>query len=130
LQPVLEFDGELTMDQITPRFLEQLKALQPFGAGNPEPVFVARGVTLMGQPKVMREKHLKMKLRRYVNVEPGAMSRGLDALGWRMAHRLGDDPLAGGDRLDVMFRIEENTHQDFGGVLQMVLSDYRRAEGR
>jgi len=130
LQPVLEFDGELTMDQITPRFWEQLKALQPFGAGNPEPVFVARGVTLMGQPKVMREKHLKLKLRRYVNVEPGALSRGLEALGWRMAHRLGADPLAGGDLLDVLFRIEENTHQDFGGVLQLVLSDYRRAEGR
>ena len=129
LQPVLEFDGELTMEQVTPRFWEQLRALQPFGTGNPEPVFVARGVTLMGQPKVMREKHLKLKLRRYVNVEPGALARGLDALGWRMAHRLGAEPLAGGDVLDVLFRIEQNTHKDFGGVLQLVLSDFRRTEG-
>jgi single-stranded-DNA-specific exonuclease len=128
LQPVLEFDGELTMEQVTPRFWEQLRALQPFGTGNPEPVFVARGVTLMGQPKVMREKHLKLKLRRYVNVEPGALARGLDALGWRMAHRLGAEPLAGGDVLDVLFRIEQNTHPDFGGGLQLVLSDFRRAE--
>ena len=128
LHPVLEFDGELSMEQVTPRFWEQLRALQPFGTGNPEPVFVARGVTLLGQPKVMREKHLKLKLRRYVNVEPGALSRGLDALGWRMAHRLEAEPLAGGEAVDVLFRIEQNTHKDFGGVLQLVLSDFRRAE--
>jgi hypothetical protein len=43
-----------------------------------------------------------------------------------MAHRLVDDPLAGGDQVDVMFRIEQNTHKDFGGGLQLVLSDFRR----
>jgi single-stranded-DNA-specific exonuclease len=131
-QPVLEFDGELTMEQVTPRFWEQLRALQPFGMGNPEPVFVARGVTLMGEPRVMREKHLKLKLRRYAgmpaNSQPGALARGLDALGWRMAHRLQDEPLSGGAALDVLFRIEQNTHKDFGGGLQLVLSDFRRAQ--
>ncbi len=71
LQPVLEYDGELAMEQVTPRFWEQLRALQPFGMGNPEPVFVARGVTLMGEPKVMREKHMKLKLRRYVSSAAG-----------------------------------------------------------
>jgi single-stranded-DNA-specific exonuclease len=128
LQPVLEFDGELTMEQVTPRFWESLRALQPFGIGNPEPIFVARGVTLMGEPKVMREKHLKLKLRRYVNSQSGALARGLDALGWRMSHRLEAEPLSGGDAMDLLFRIEQNTHPDFGGSLQLVLSDFRRAE--
>jgi single-stranded-DNA-specific exonuclease len=127
LQPVLEFDGELTMEQVTPRFWESLRTLQPFGMGNPEPVFVARGVVLMGEPKVMREKHLKLKLRRYLKSPPGALTRGLDALGWRMAHRLEAEPLSGGDALDVLFRIEQNTHPDFGGGLQLVLSDFRRS---
>jgi single-stranded-DNA-specific exonuclease len=147
LQPVLEFDGELTMDQVTPRLWEQLRALQPFGMGNPEPVFMARGATLIGEPKVMREKHMKLKLRRYASVAgsadraagardaardaapvagAGALARGLDALGWRMAHRLEAAPLAGGDTVDVLFRIEQNTHKDFGGGLQLVLSDFRR----
>jgi single-stranded-DNA-specific exonuclease len=127
LQPLLEYDGELTMDQITPRFWESLRALQPFGVGNPEPVFVVRGATLMGEPKVMREKHLKLKLRRYGS-QPGALARSLDALGWRMAHRLETDPISGGDALDVLFRIEQNTHPEFGGGLQLVLSDFRRPE--
>jgi single-stranded-DNA-specific exonuclease len=99
--------------------------------GNPEPVFVARGATLIGEPKVMREKHMKLKLRRYVGSQNGsqtsALARGLDALGWRMAHRLEAEPIAGGDQVDILFRIEQNTHPDFGGGLQLVLSDFRRA---
>jgi single-stranded-DNA-specific exonuclease len=131
LQPALEFDGELTMEQVTPRFWESLRSLQPFGMANPEPVFAARGVTMIGEPRVMREKHLKLKLRRYSNAPgspaPGGFARGLDALGWRMAHRLQAEPLAGEETLDVLFRIEQNTHKNFGGVLQLVLSDFRRA---
>jgi single-stranded-DNA-specific exonuclease len=140
LQPVVEYDGELTMEQVTPRLWEHLRALQPFGMGNPEPVFLVRGATLMGEPKVMREKHLKLKLRRYAvgagghaakdaASASGVLAQGLDALGWRMAHRLEAEPLAGGDAVDVLFRIEQNTHKDFGGGLQLVLSDFRRAVG-
>ena len=141
LQPVLEYDGELTMEQVTPRFWEQLRSLQPFGMGNPEPLFVARGVSVLGEPKVMREKHLKLRLRRYVSRAPGhaaknaappsgaqVLARGLDALGWGMAHRLQNEPLSGGAALDVLFRIEQNTHEDFGGGLQLVLSDFRRSD--
>ncbi len=127
LQPVLEYDGEITMEQVTPRFWESLRALQPFGMGNPEPVFLARSTTLMGEPKVMREKHLKFKLRRQSGAQTG-LARTLDALGWRMAHRLESEPVAGGDELDLLFRIEQNTHPDFGGGLQLVLADFRRAQ--
>jgi single-stranded-DNA-specific exonuclease len=131
LQPVLEYDAELGLDQVTPKLWEALRSLQPFGAGNPEPIFLARGVRTMGEARVMREKHLKLKLRRYGNGDDksaATLARGLDALGWRMAHRLESEPLAGGDAVDVLFRIEQNTHPDFGGGLQLVLSDFRRAE--
>ena len=125
LGPVVEFDGELSLEQVMPRMWEQLRLLRPFGMGNPEPVFLARAASMIGEPRVMREKHLKLKLRR----DSGSgMARGLTALGWRMAHRLQHEPLAGGDRVDLLFRIEENTHRDFGGGLQLVLADFRRAE--
>jgi len=127
LQPALEYDGELAMDDVTPRFFESLRALQPFGMANPEPIFLSRGATLMGEPRIMREKHMKLKLRRYTTSPTGAMARGLDALGWRMAHRLEAEPCVGGDLVDILFRIEQNTHPDFGGGLQLVLSDFRRA---
>ena len=44
-----------------------------------------------------------------------------------MAHRLEKEPFSGGEALDVIFRIEQNTHEDFGGGLQLVLSDFRRS---
>ena len=93
-----------------------------------EPIFLSRGATLMGEPRIMREKHMKLKLRRYTTSPTGALARGLDALGWRMAHRLATEPVSGGDALDVLFRIEQNTHPDFGGGLQLVMTDFRRAE--
>ena len=69
--------------------LGAVASLQPFGMGNPEPVFLARGVTLMGEPRVMREKHLKLKLRRYVSASRARWPVGWTHLagGWRTAWR-------------------------------------------
>jgi single-stranded-DNA-specific exonuclease len=60
--PALHFDAELSLDQITPELFRLLQRLEPFGVGNPEPVFAARGVRLTAPPRVMKEKHVKLKL--------------------------------------------------------------------
>ena len=129
MEPVMEYDAEIELDQVTPMFFESLCALQPFGMGNPDPVFFTRGAAVLGEARVMREKHLKLKLKRY-GAQKGPLARGMDALGWRMAHRMELEPVTGGDRLDVLYRIEQNMHPDFGGGLQLILSDYRREEPR
>jgi single-stranded-DNA-specific exonuclease len=61
--PVLEFDGELDLTDVTPELFHALQLLEPFGMGNPEPVFAARGVQLVAPPKILKEKHVKLKLR-------------------------------------------------------------------
>jgi len=60
--PSLNFDVELSLDQVTPEFFSILQRLEPFGVGNPQPVFTARGVRLMASPRIMKEKHVKLKL--------------------------------------------------------------------
>jgi single-stranded-DNA-specific exonuclease len=126
--PVLEFDGELPLDEITPALWESLCRLVPFGMGNPEPVFVARAARILTEPRVVKEKHLKLKLARGSNGgQATSMARAMDAMGWRMAERLQSQPLAFGDTLDVAYRIERNTHPDFGGSLQLVLCDFELA---
>lgn len=123
--PVLEFDGEVGLEDVTPALWESLARLEPYGMGNPEPVFVARGVRMLTEPRILKEKHIKLKLEREATgSRPTAMARGVDALGWRMAERLQKRPLSFGETLDVAYRIERNTHPDFGGTLQLVLCDY------
>ncbi len=61
-EPVLDLDDELPFDQITPELFHVLRRLEPFGMGNPEPVFAARELLLMAPPRVMKEKHMKLKL--------------------------------------------------------------------
>ncbi len=41
-----EFDGQLSIGGLTPGLMDQIEQVGPFGAGNPAPRFVLRGVTL------------------------------------------------------------------------------------
>ena len=61
--PVLDLDGELSLMDVTPELLQALQLLEPYGMGNPEPVFAARGVQLIAPPRIMKDKHVKLKLR-------------------------------------------------------------------
>ena len=61
-EPVLEFDAELPLDQATPELFQVLRRVEPFGVRNPEPVFIAKDVRLVAPPRVMKEKHIKLKL--------------------------------------------------------------------
>jgi single-stranded-DNA-specific exonuclease len=61
-EPVLDLDAELNLDQVTPDLFQALERLEPFGQGNPEPVFSARAVRLMAPPKILKDKHVKLRL--------------------------------------------------------------------
>jgi len=61
-EPILDLDAELPFGQITPNLFQALRRLEPFGMGNPEPVFAARNLRLMAPPRVMKEKHVKLRL--------------------------------------------------------------------
>jgi single-stranded-DNA-specific exonuclease len=61
--PVLDVDAELHLGDITPQLFQALRMLEPYGVGNPEPVFSARGAQLTAPPRIMKEKHIKLKVR-------------------------------------------------------------------
>jgi len=61
--PALDLDAELWLGEITPELFRALSLLQPYGVGNPEPVFAARAVQLAAPPRILKDKHLKLKLR-------------------------------------------------------------------
>ena len=72
--PVLEFDAELDLTDVTPDLFQALQSLEPYGMGNSEPVFTARAVQLIAPPKIIKDKHLKLKLRTAQRLAPSTQS--------------------------------------------------------
>ncbi|MFZ2356497.1 MAG: single-stranded-DNA-specific exonuclease RecJ [Candidatus Omnitrophota bacterium] len=59
LLPGLDVDMELDLDSLTEGLAQEIKALEPFGTGNSEPLFFARNLKLKGQPQVLSRDTLK-----------------------------------------------------------------------
>lgn len=132
LRPLLRYDAKITLDQVTPRLFEFVEQLAPFGMGNPEPVFAAFDVRVMVPPRMLKERHAKLRVRQNVAVSSpqswseSGRARPFDLMGWRMWERIGKEGVIAGDLLDVAFTIQENSHPDFGG-LQLSMCDFRRS---
>src|SRR5207244_12019434 len=63
LQHRLQLDHEITFSELNFDFLGWHEMLQPFGNGNPQPLFFARAVESGAAPRVVGEKHLQLRLR-------------------------------------------------------------------
>ncbi len=124
LLPELNIDAEIPLSSVTPELLNSLGQLEPFGHGNREPVFSSCGVSLLMPPRILKEKHIKLRVNQRL---PNAKaSFNYEAMGWRMAERAQAANLQPGDNLDVAYKIGLNFHPDFGG-LELTLEDFRRS---
>jgi len=63
LQRTLRLDAELRLDDVNLNLLDEHDALRPFGTSNHQPVFFTRGVTLAGEPRMMKDKHRSFTFR-------------------------------------------------------------------
>lgn len=63
LSPTLKIDLKIDLDLLTPAFFQELKKLEPFGEGNPQPLFLSSNVKVTQAQTVGSEKqHLKLRL--------------------------------------------------------------------
>ncbi|HXY04724.1 MAG TPA: single-stranded-DNA-specific exonuclease RecJ [Terriglobales bacterium] len=148
-EPMLEIDDELSFPQVTPALFAILRQLEPFGVGNPEPVFVSRGMRLLAPPRILKDKHVKLKLgsNRQPSEELSPQAAAMiprchpdssairkrpnwrdaichSAVGWQMAERIQQAQLLPGDTLDIAFSLDQNDHPEFGG-LELSLRDFK-----
>jgi single-stranded-DNA-specific exonuclease len=115
---LLRIHAELPLDRITSVLVGWLRKLEPFGHGNPEPVFVARRARLLTPPRRMKERHLRLELAQD-SVQPTPLpgsSGALRAVGWNLAARATELGLKQGSLIDLAYRIRENEHPEYGGV--------------
>src|SRR5882762_11616201 len=63
LEPRLRLDHELELAQLNVDLLRWHEMLQPFGNANQQPLFFARAVEPAAPPRIMKDKHLVLRLR-------------------------------------------------------------------
>jgi single-stranded-DNA-specific exonuclease len=118
LMPRLRIDGDLSFRGITGGVSAGVAALAPFGAGNPRPVFAARGVEIVDGPRKLKDRHLKMALK-----QDGRIFR---AIAWRSAEHhdyLTEHKAA----LDVAFSLEQNQYNG-ETYTELTVADVKQAE--
>ncbi|HPA15051.1 MAG TPA: single-stranded-DNA-specific exonuclease RecJ [Desulfobacterales bacterium] len=59
--PKICIDCELDFEDISPRLIDEMDALKPFGAGNEEPLFMARNIKVSSS-KIVGRHHRRMRL--------------------------------------------------------------------
>ena len=115
--PELKIDAVVTSETLDLRLVEALAAFEPFGAGNPKPIFVTRGLTLRGDPFVMKEKHLKLKL-------TDASGKQFEAVWWDGVERSIGQTLKPNSCIELAYVAEANSWQG-NTRLQLVVEDLR-----
>lgn len=63
MTPKLDVEAWVRFSSIDFELCQQIKRLEPFGLGNPRPIIATKCVRFASQPSVLKEKHLKGRLK-------------------------------------------------------------------
>jgi len=123
LLPQIEIDCELTMADITSKFIRILRQFEPFGPGNTHPVFCVRRVfDHESKTRTVGRDNEHLKLEITDNSENGIFMNGI---AFRMADYL--HIIKQKTPVDIVFTIEDN---NFNGntTTQLMIRDIRQSE--
>ena len=114
LTPEIKIDAEVQLSDLTPKFIRVLSQFAPFGPENMRPVFAARSVEVLGQPRIVGKNHLRFKVRSNTHV--------VDAIGFNLGHLL--SRVQSGNKIDIAFSLDEG---EFAGetVPQLKIRDVK-----
>jgi single-stranded-DNA-specific exonuclease len=117
--PTLEADCEISFEDISLKTAREIQHLEPFGVGNPVPIFVLRSAVLLECTPISGGKHTRFVFgsengeKTYSAIYFSCPTSQLDFFA--------------GDRLDVMFNLDINDWAD-KQTAQMIVKDIRLSE--
>lgn len=122
LTPVINIDTELEFKQITPKFFRVLKQFQPFGPGNPSPVFITQNVYDNGNGRKVGSEsgHLKLEL-----IQEDDPHRHVSAIAFNRSEDF--EHLNDGKPIDVCYSISENYYRGIANI-QLRVKDIKLKE--
>lgn len=115
--PELKIDAMVSAQTLNLDLVQQLKRFEPFGMGNPKPKFVTKDLILTGEPFVMKEKHLKLKL-------SDSGGKQFEAVWWDGVDKSSGRTLKPKTRIELAYTPEANTWNG-NTRLQLVVEDLR-----
>ena len=115
LIPKINLDVKLKLSQVDEELIDEINKLTPFGMGNPKPVFYSTNLSLEDEPRILKEKHIRMEL--------CDGSEIIDAIGFNMAHFY-DEIMKNQEQINVVFFPELN---EWNGdeTMNLVLKDIK-----
>ena len=118
LQATLTLDSEIALQDITPRFMDFLDKLSPYGPGNMRPKFAIRNAEIAGAPKVIGKtgEHIRFKIKQGLKSYP--------AVGFGLSNKY--EMLITGQPVDIACVVETNEWQGNTSI-QMNVRDIKRA---
>ena len=117
LVPILNIDAHVSSASLSLNLLDELAGFEPYGAGNPKPVFVTKELVIRDEPFVMKDKHLKFWLQ---NNE----GKRFEAVWWDGVERSKGRTLSAGSRIEIAYTPEANTWNG-NTRLQLVVEDLK-----
>ena len=103
LVPVINIDCEIELSQIDAKFYRILTQMAPFGPQNMAPVFVSKGVTLVGFPQIVGTNHLKVSVKQQNSAIFESIAFGLGEY---------ESLLKSNIPFDICYTIEENVWRE------------------
>tara|TARA_Y100000590_G_scaffold363291_1_gene420877 strand:- start:1836 stop:3545 length:1710 start_codon:yes stop_codon:yes gene_type:complete len=100
LQPTIYIDAELKLEDVNKRMIKFLNALQPYGPGNKQPVFISRDLSISGIPQLIGNDQNTLKFTVEKNKIP------FESIGFNMAEHY--EKLIQNIPIDIAYVIEEN----------------------
>ena len=113
LRPTLEIDAEIRVSDVDDEAYQQIERLAPFGPANREPVFLARELSIIAEPRLLKEKHLRFRVEQD--------GKAMDAIGWNMAQYYRPIQESKGT-VSLAFTLSQNSFQTMK-FLQLMVKD-------
>ena len=112
LQPTLDIESELQLCDITRSFYNVLRHLEPFGPGNPRPLFVSRRLINHRDSRVVGKdrEHLRLDVTDRVNAITGIAFGRADMAEY----------IQNGNVVDICYELNENTFNNHTTIQMMV----------
>jgi len=117
LTPVIEVDAAIPLGRVNGKLIQSISALAPFGIGNPEPVFLSRGLEVTELRTMGTDaEHLRLSLR------DGRLTWPAVAFGVGTVDGTIGGDLVTGERIDAVYTFSADRGSD--GAMELRLLDF------